>query len=123
MNAPRPLRLLALTLLLLTGSTTLHAVEVPAAEKLRETMLLPGVTLSEGVSEITGVAISPLLGVSVMGAWTYFKTEDSQRHRQPLWLPGSHGWHPAARPQSHAPVASDHAFHREKSGGGTLMRE
>lgn len=85
MNAPRPLRLLALTLLLLTGSTTLHAVEVPAAEKLRETMLLPGVTLSEGVSEITGVAISPLLGVSVMGAWTYFKTEDSQRHRLPWY--------------------------------------
>ena len=77
MNARRPSRLLALTVLLLMSATWLHAADqpasAPAAEKLRESMLLPGVTLSEGVSEITGVAISPLLGVSAMGAWTYYK--------------------------------------------------
>lgn len=78
-------------LAVLMGGTALHAIEVPtsgtspAAEKLRESMLLPGVTLSEGVSEITGVAISPLLGVSAMGAWTYFKTEESERHRLPWY--------------------------------------
>jgi len=88
MNAPRPLRLLAF--LLLISGTWLHAADLPAttapaAEKLRESMLLPGVSLSEGVSEITGVAISPLLGVSAMGAWTYYRTEPALRHRLPWY--------------------------------------
>lgn len=34
--------------------------------------LLPGIGLAEGISEITGVAISPLLGVSTVGAWKYW---------------------------------------------------
>ncbi|OYW70988.1 MAG: hypothetical protein B7Z37_29055 [Verrucomicrobia bacterium 12-59-8] len=55
-------------------------------------MLLPGVSLSQGVSEITGVAISPLLGVSVMGVWTYYKTEPHLRHRLPWYChPGVWG--------------------------------
>lgn len=60
-----------------------------AAEKLKESMLLPGVSLSQGISEITGVAISPLLGMSTMGAWTYFKTEPALRHRLPWYC---HPW-------------------------------
>lgn len=96
MNARRPIRLLALTLLLLMSGPWLHAADVPAAspaaEKLRESMLLPGVSLAEGVSEITGVAISPLLGVSAMGAWTYYKTEPALRHRLPWYChPGVWG--------------------------------
>ncbi|MCB1277718.1 hypothetical protein [Prosthecobacter sp.] len=96
MNARRPSRLLALTVLLLMSATWLHAADqpasAPAAEKLRESMLLPGVSLAEGVSEITGVAISPLLGVSAMGAWTYYKTEPALRHRLPWYChPGVWG--------------------------------
>ncbi len=55
------------------------------AEKARADLLLPGVSLAEGVSEITGVAISPLLGMSAMGAWTYYRTEPALRHRLPWY--------------------------------------
>lgn len=40
---------------------------------------LPGVKLAEGITQITGVAISPLLGVSCVGAWTYWQTPVDQR--------------------------------------------
>ncbi len=94
----RPLFCLALLLsLLLVGGAGAQPVEAAspaapaatAAEKVKESMLLPGVSLAEGVSEITGVAISPLLGVSAMGAWTYFKTEPALRHRLPWYC---HPW-------------------------------
>lgn len=48
-------------------------------------LLLPGVSLAEGISEITGVAVSPLLGVSVVGAWTWWRTEESLRGRLPWY--------------------------------------
>jgi len=86
MKAPSPFRLIVL--LLFANGLCLQAADTPppsAAEKLRESLLLPGVTLSEGVSEITGVAISPLLGVSVMGAWTYWRTEEHLRGRLPWY--------------------------------------
>lgn len=44
---------------------------------------LPGVALAEGVTQLTGVAISPLLGVSGVGAWEYFRTEDAARANLP----------------------------------------
>lgn len=46
---------------------------------------LPGVTLAEGISQLTGVAISPLLGVSVVGGWTYLRADDSVRDQLP-WI-------------------------------------
>lgn len=46
---------------------------------------LPGVTLAEGISQLTGVAISPLLGVSVVGGWTYLRADDSVREELP-WI-------------------------------------
>lgn len=92
MKSPRYLRLIVL--LLFTCSASLYAADAPAssepaAKELRESLLLPGVTLSEGVSEITGTAISPLLGVSVMGALTYYRTEEHLRHRLPWYC---HPW-------------------------------
>ena len=44
---------------------------------------LPGVLLSEGISKVTGVAISPLLGVSGVGAWQYFRTPKNLRDQLP----------------------------------------
>jgi hypothetical protein len=44
---------------------------------------LPGVALAEGITQLTGVAISPLLGVSGVGAWEYFTTEASRRPELP----------------------------------------
>ena len=46
---------------------------------------LPGVTLAEGVSEITGVAVSPLLGVSAIGAWTWWTTAPELRANLPWY--------------------------------------
>lgn len=91
MNHPFKRRVFAMVLLALLSSTLLTAAEpassgTPSAGiALRESMLLPGVSLSEGVSEITGVAISPLLGVSFMGVWTYYRTEAHLRHRLPWY--------------------------------------
>ena len=46
-------------------------------------VVMPGVSLAQGITEITGVAVSPLLGMSAMGAWKYWHTEASAR----AWLP------------------------------------
>lgn len=45
----------------------------------KEDKIPPGVELSQKISMITGVAISPLLGVSSVGAWTYYHTPEDQR--------------------------------------------
>ncbi len=46
---------------------------------------LPGVSLATGISEITGVAISPLLGVSGVGLWTYYRTPAEHRGSLPWY--------------------------------------
>lgn len=46
---------------------------------------LPGISLAEGISEVTGVAISPLLGISSVGAWKYWHTETTARARLPWY--------------------------------------
>tara|TARA_R110002096_G_scaffold97579_6_gene217467 strand:+ start:358 stop:1641 length:1284 start_codon:yes stop_codon:yes gene_type:complete len=46
---------------------------------------LPGVAFAEGLSQLTGVAISPLLGVSVIGTWKYFNTPEEARGDLP-WI-------------------------------------
>jgi len=44
---------------------------------------LPGVELAKSITELTGVAISPLLGVSFVGAWHYLKTPEQERTKLP----------------------------------------
>src|SRR5206468_2866709 len=51
--------------------------------ELPDTERLPGVDFAEGISQITGVAISPLLGVSSVGAWRYYRTPEAKRHLLP----------------------------------------
>ena len=52
-----------------------------------------GVEVAEAISQTTGLAISPLLGVGALGAWTYFQYPEEQRHQLPwfaqmwFWLP------------------------------------
>ncbi|HXG46751.1 MAG TPA: hypothetical protein VNO52_03940 [Methylomirabilota bacterium] len=54
----------------------------------------PGVAAAEAISTITGVAISPLLGVSAVGAWKYWKTPVERRAALPwygqpwFWITG-----------------------------------
>lgn len=53
----------------------------------------PGVELAQTLSMVTGVAISPLLGVGAVGAWKYFHTPSEHRaklvwYAQPwFWIP------------------------------------
>lgn len=60
----------------------------------KEIERLPGVELAESAATATGIAITPLLGVSAVGAWRYLRTDASQRHRLPwfasvwFWVPG-----------------------------------
>lgn len=46
---------------------------------------LPGVSLAEGITEVTGVAISPMLGISAVGAWKYWHTEAAARASLPWY--------------------------------------
>jgi len=52
---------------------------------------LPGVTLAQGITEVTGVAISPLLGVSAVGAWRYWRTDAAMRDDLP-WFCQPWAW-------------------------------
>lgn len=57
----------------------------------KEEVYLPGVALTQGITEITGVAISPLLGVSSVGAWRYWKTPAAGRASLP-WYAQPWAW-------------------------------
>src|SRR5687768_9124584 len=65
-----------------------------ASSTSRKTSKPPGVEMAQALSTITGVAISPLLGVSAVGAWHYFRADASQRanlawYAQPwFWVTG-----------------------------------
>ena len=77
--------------LLLGISATLWALpgmadEVPdpgSISHLTSDDRLPGIGLAEGITQVTGVAISPLLGVSGVGAWQYFRTPEILRDQLP----------------------------------------
>ena len=82
--------------LLLCGAT-LHGLQAadPASQPPRApSPSTPGVEAAQAIATITGVAISPLLGVSAVGAWKYFKTPTEKRGKLPwyarpwFWVPG-----------------------------------
>ncbi|MCW1914604.1 hypothetical protein OJ996_13535 [Luteolibacter sp. GHJ8] len=84
---------LVFTLLLLSP---LHAESVEAekpasAAPAKQEQYLPGVALSQGITEITGVAISPLLGVSSVGAWRYWHSPAEVRSALP-WFCQPWAW-------------------------------
>src|SRR3974377_666027 len=47
--------------------------------------LQSGESVSKALATVTSTAISPLLGVSIMGAWQYFKTPSPQRGQLPFF--------------------------------------
>jgi hypothetical protein len=102
MNAfPFPPRWILVLAAALLSATALCAQEKPADTLLGDPLKaaavaagarqLPGVTLAEGVSEITGVAVSPLLGVSAVGAWTWWTTAPELRTELP-WYCSPYAW-------------------------------
>jgi len=48
-------------------------------------ILKSGQTVTNALTTVTSTAISPLLGVSVMGAWQYYRTPGPQRARLPFF--------------------------------------
>ena len=55
----------------------------------------PGVELANAISVITGAAISPLLGVSAVGAWKYFHAATPQERARLPWFAQRWFWIPA----------------------------
>lgn len=78
-------------LLLLTCGVVGAEVTPDTVPPPKEEVYLPGVALSQGITEITGVAISPLLGVSSVGAWRYWKTPAAGRASLP-WYAQPWAW-------------------------------
>ncbi len=78
--------------LLLLVSGVLRAEVAPdPVPPPKEEVYLPGVALTQGITEITGVAISPLLGVSSVGIWRYWKTPAVGRSALP-WYAQPWAW-------------------------------
>jgi hypothetical protein len=55
----------------------------------------PGTELAHAISEITGVAISPLLGASAVGVWKYFHAQTPQQRARLPWFAQPWFWIPA----------------------------
>ena len=55
----------------------------------------PGVEIAKTLSTITGVAISPLLGVSTVGAYQYFKAKTDEQKAKLPWFANPLFWVPA----------------------------
>ena len=57
------------------------------------TSLSRGQQISAAVATVTGVSVSPLVGVCVLGAWEHYRTPKSEREKLPLytrpvfWIP------------------------------------
>ena len=88
------LRILLLFAMVLAGmARPLLAADKDPSPAPAEESYLPGVTLSQGITEVTGVAISPLLGVSSVGAWHYWKAPAAARSALP-WYCQPWAWGP-----------------------------
>lgn len=85
------LALMLCGLLLLTP--LLQAATTPAKPAPAPAKPTPGIEIAQTISMITGVAISPLLGVGGVGAWKYFHATKEERPGLPwfakplFWLP------------------------------------
>jgi hypothetical protein len=56
---------------------------------------LPGQQFAQTISLITGVAISPLMGVGVVGAWQYFHARTPEQKARLPWFANPWFWVPA----------------------------
>jgi len=93
----RPFHLLAVMIALTIGCWCPAAAraDAPGESAPPAKAATPGVELAHAVSEITGVAISPLLGVSAVGAWTYFHAQTPQQQAGLPWFAHPWFWIPA----------------------------
>ena len=63
----------------LKASDALPIASLPTTSTPAAVPMTPGVALAQDVSELTGVAISPLLGVSAVGAWRFYHATEAER--------------------------------------------
>jgi hypothetical protein len=66
-----------------------------AATAPSSSVVTPGTELAHTISELTGVAISPLLGVSAVGVWKYYHTSTPQQRARLPWFAQPWFWVPA----------------------------
>ena len=83
MKRTAPFVALCLGLLLL--SSVLWAAAKPEKAAKAAAAPAPGIALAATLTQITGVAISPLLGVSAVGAYTWFRTPEEKRASLPWY--------------------------------------
>ena len=77
-----------------TGQPAPPAPTSGASRSPAQAASLPGERAAAAVSATTGMAISPLLGVSAVGAWRYFQTPAAMRSNLP-WNTSPWFWTPA----------------------------
>jgi len=80
-----------------TGTNATNAVAATNLAMLAKAPVAkptPGVEAAQAISTITGVAISPLLGVGAVGAVKYFRTPEAARAKLP-WFAQPWFWIPA----------------------------
>ena len=79
--------------LILVGLLIFTAMPFVQTEQEGQQVLRSGEKISTALATVTSTAISPLVGVSVMGVWQYFHTPKLQRDQLPLiqkpkfWIP------------------------------------
>jgi hypothetical protein len=81
-------------LLALCSACLLFVPDLPAAET-KKAEKNPGVELAVMASQVTGIAISPLLGVGGVGAYQYFKAETPEEKARLPWFAQVSFWLPA----------------------------
>src|SRR5262245_1393750 len=64
------------------------------AAEAKPASAMPGAQISETLSTVTGIAISPLLGVGAVGAYQWFKAPEARRPKLP-WYAQPWFWIPA----------------------------
>lgn len=89
----RPAPVLLLCVALLFGGAV-QAADSTSRPSSSSNHSAPGLEAAQAISTITGVAISPLLGVSGIGVWKYFKTAPEKRAKLP-WYAQPWFWGPA----------------------------
>lgn len=77
------LLLVALPTLVIAQSK--RPAEQAHSQSLPHTNRLPGVDFAEGVTLLTGTSVSPLFGVTALGAWRYYKTPAVMRAELPWY--------------------------------------
>jgi hypothetical protein len=78
-----------LGLSLMTAQAGITTAAMPASKNI------PGEQIAQTISLITGVAISPLMGVGVVGAWEYFHARTPEQKAKLHWFANPFFWVPA----------------------------